>query len=168
MTASAETVLIVGTGNELLSDEGLGIHVVRSLVARVSLPAHIEVIEAGTALIDLVPEMAPHSRVILIDAIRAGGEPGTLYRIEIVAGSVLRTETSLPVSLHQWDILETLRAAALLGLMPRQLTLLGAEPEAMEPGLELSPRLTRAAEEIVAILLREVRCGTWGGVDGEH
>jgi len=165
MTASAETVLIVGAGNELLSDEGLGTHVVRSLMAWASLPAHVEVIEAGTALLDLVPEMARHSRVVLIDAIRAGGQPGTLYRIEIVAGSVLRTETSLPISLHQWGILETLRTAEVLGLMPRQLTLLGAEPEALEPGLELSARLTRAAEEIVAILLEEMRCGICGRFD---
>jgi hydrogenase maturation protease len=159
MTASAETVLIVGTGNELLGDEGLGIHVVRSLVARTSLPAHVEVIEAGTALLDLLPEMARCSRVILIDAIRAGGEPGTLYRLEIVAGSVLQTDTSLPVSLHQWGILETLRSAEMLDLMPQQLTLLGAEPESVELGLELSPRLTKAAEKIVAILLQEARLG---------
>lgn len=165
MTVTAETVLIVGTGNELLGDEGLGIHVARSLVARCPLPADVEVIEAGTALLDLVPEMVRHSRVILIDAIRAGGEPATVYRIEIVADSVLQTETALPVSLHQWGILETLQAAKTLGLMPQQLTLLGAEPECIELSLELSPRLTKAAEKIVAILLQEVRPGIHGGKD---
>lgn len=160
MTVTAETALIVGVGNELLGDEGLGIHVVRSLAAESSLPAHAQVVEAGTALLDLIPEMARHSRVILIDAVQAGGEPGTLYRLDISAGSVLQRGPALPVSLHQWSILETLRTAEMLGLMPRQLTLLGAEPKVVEPGLELSPRLMSAADKIVAVLLREVRAGS--------
>jgi len=159
MTDTAETVLIVGTGNELLGDEGLGIHVVRSLRARACLPAHVELIEAGTALLDFIPQMARHGRVILVDAIRAGGEPGTLYRLEVVAGSVLQRETCLPISLHEWGIRETLWAAEMLGMMPERLTLLGAEPETVEPSLELSPRLAGAAEKIVG-LLREVAGAT--------
>jgi hydrogenase maturation protease len=155
MTDTAETVLIVGAGNELLGDEGLGIHVVRLLVAQASLPAHVEVLEAGTALLDLIPEMARHCRVILIDAIQMGGQPGTLYRFDVVADSVLQAETALPVSLHQWGIVETLRSAEMLGLMPNRVTVLGAEPEAVVPCLELSPRLTTAAGKIVAILLQE-------------
>ena len=155
MTVAAETVLIAGVGNELLGDEGIGIHVVRSLAAGMSLPGHAEVVEAGTALLHLVPEMARHSRVFLIDAIRAGGEPGTVYRLDIPAGSLLHMESASPVSLHQWTILETLRTAEMLGLLPQRLTVIGAEPEVVEPRLELSPRLGKAAGRIVAMLLDE-------------
>jgi hydrogenase maturation protease len=154
MTGAPETVLILGVGNELLGDEGLGIHVARALIVQ-SLPEHVQVIEAGTALLDLLPEMARHDRVILVDAVRAGREPGTIYRVEMVAGSIRQKEMPLQFSLHEWGILETLQAGETMGLMPKQLELLGAEPEKMELTMELSPRLERAAEQIVDLLVSE-------------
>jgi hydrogenase maturation protease len=159
MADPTKTVLVIGTGNELLGDEGLGVHVARALLARDGLPEHVEVLEAGTALLDLLPHMSRYPQVILVDAVRAGQEPGSLYRLEIVAGSALQPVSYPPVSLHEWGILETLHAAETLGLMPGQLTLLGAEPEIVEPSLELSPRLARAAAQIVALLLDEVTRG---------
>lgn len=150
------TVLVVGTGNELLSDEGFGVHVARRLQACGELPASVDVCEIGTALLDLLPEMARHSRVIILDAVRTGREPGTLYRLEIVADSVRQADITPPISLHEWGIMETLRAAEWLGLMPQQLTLLGAEPETLGPGLRLSPRLADAAARIVEIILAEL------------
>jgi hydrogenase maturation protease len=151
------TMLIVGVGNELLGDEGLGVHVARSLLQRSPpLPPHVEVMDAGTALLDILPEMARHARVFVVDAIRCGKEPGTLYRAEVDSSFLGRTEASPPLSLHQWDLLETLRVGEALGLLPAQLTLLGAEPETISPGTSLSLRLAQAAEDIVAALLTEI------------
>lgn len=155
MSITPGTVLIIGAGNELLADEGLGVHVVRALLAG-EPPPHVTVLEAGTALLDLLPEMSRHSRVILVDAVSAGRDPGTLYRLEIVKDSICQTETLPPFSLHEWGIVETLQAAEKLGLMPHQLTLLGAEPATIQLGLELSPWLAKAAEQIVALISEEV------------
>lgn len=149
-------MLILGVGNELLGDEGLGVHVARSLLdGRCSLPADVKVLEAGTALLDFVPEMSRHARVFVVDVVRTGREPGTLYRWEVVADSVRRMETLPSTSLHEWGLLETLRAAEMLGLMPKNLTLLGAEPQTIEPSMELSPRLAQVVEKLVTILLEE-------------
>lgn len=156
MTAASEKVLIVGVGNELLGDEGLGVHVARSLLAaKDSLPAQVDVREAGTALLDLVAEMPRYSRVVIVDAVRAGQEAGTVYRVESVAEFARQFEANLPLSLHQWNLIETLQVAEKLGLLPRQLTLIGAEPESIGPSIELSPKLARAAEKIISILLAE-------------
>ena len=162
MNASGDRMLIVGMGNELLSDEGLGIHVVRSLLdTRSSLPAEVQILEAGTALLDALEEMSGYPRVILVDAVRAGRDPGTLYRWEVVSDSIRRFETLPPTSLHDWDLIDTLRASEMLGLLPKNITLFGAEPEFLEPGMELSPKVARAAEQLIAILREEVssQCG---------
>lgn len=156
MSGERETILIVGIGNELLGDEGLGVHVARWLLAaKDSLPAQVDVLEAGTALLDLVAEMPRYSRVVIVDAVRAGQEAGTVYRVESVAEFARQLEANLPISLHQWNLIETLQVAGKLGLLPRQLTLIGAEPESIDPSTELSPKLAQAAEKIISILLAE-------------
>jgi len=165
MSLPGEKVLIVGIGNELLGDEGLGVHVARSLLgAKASLPPQVEVLDAGTALLDLLPEMSRYSRVILVDAVRAGQEAGRIYRLESLADFAGQLDTNPRMSLHQWDLMETLRVAEMLGLLPKKLSLVGAEPESIAPGTELSPKLTQAAEKIVSILLDEASSteqGNW-------
>jgi hydrogenase maturation protease len=157
MSADAESILIVGIGNELLGDEGLGVHVARRLqAAAYALPAHVSVLECGTCLLDVLPEMSHHSHVIIVDAMRGGQKAGTVYRAEL-PGNLDAELPAVPyLSLHQWGAIETLRAAKLLGMSPRRTTLVGAEPECMEPSLELSPALARAAEQIAATLLAEL------------
>lgn len=166
MTARSETrgvaparprVLIVGVGNELLGDEGLGVHVARTLLARRnSLPAGVDVIEAGTSLLDLLGELARCERVILVDAVRAGGEPGTIYWLEPAKGLAADAPEPAPLSLHEWSLLEALRAAEKLHLLPPELSLVGAEPQATELSLQLSPAVERAARGIVATLTEEL------------
>jgi hydrogenase maturation protease len=166
MSTGDQSVLIIGVGNDLLGDEGLGPHVARSLLSRKDLPAQVEVCEAGTALLDLLPAMAHHDRVILVDAIRTGREPGTVYRTELVTGSLFQSAAVLPVSLHEWGIIETLRVAEMLGLMPKQLTLLGAEPETLEPHIGLSALVALAAERIIGHILEETGCLAHDGAAG--
>lgn len=157
MTGRKQAVLVVGIGNVLLGDEGLGVHVARSLEAmQGSLPENLHVLEAGTALFDVLAEMARYPCVILVDAVRAGREPGTVYRADGLAEIASSGESRPAVSLHELDLSQTLRMAELLGYLPAQLSLLGAEPASMALGTQLSPPLAQAAEKIVALLLNEL------------
>ncbi|KAB2967038.1 MAG: hydrogenase maturation protease [Thermoanaerobaculia bacterium] len=167
-----EQVLVVGIGNELLGDEGLGVHVARSLLERPELPdCGLEVLEAGTSLLDALPEMARYQRVILVDAVVAGGEPGTIYRTRSVAPLLAAEMPPREISLHQWNLIEVFRVARTLNLTPAAVELIGAEPAQMGPGLELSPTLARSAARIVELLIAEhggqtaPRAGSAGGAD---
>ncbi len=163
VSATSESLLIVGIGNELLGDEGLGVHVARALLQRrPALPAAVEVLEAGTALLDVLPEMSRYSRVVIVDAIRGGKDPGTVYRAELDL-DCQPARGALPLSLHQVDVVETLAVADALGLRPRRLTLVGAEPESMAAGTELSPRLAKAAQAIASLLAEEASGGREAG-----
>jgi hydrogenase maturation protease len=159
-------VLVIGVGNELLGDEGLGVHVARSLRDRAAAARfRIEVLEAGTALFDLAPEIARHSHVVLVDAIRAGAPPGTVYRMEWRPGLAGTPAAGLPLSLHDWGFLETLRAIELLGMLPARLTIIGAEPARVEPGTELSEPAAMAKQRIVEMIERLAEAD-WPARDG--
>jgi len=148
---------VVGVGNELMGDEGVGVHVARSLLSRQdALPAGLEVIEAGTALLDIVHELSRYARVIVVDAVCAGGTPGTVYRFEWPAGLTDLAEPGVPLSLHQWGLGETLRAGHALGLEPHDLTIIGIEPETLEPSTDLSPPVAGAAARVVEMLVAEL------------
>lgn len=156
MDHEAERILIVGVGNELLGDEGLGVHVVRALQAmRPALPGHVDVLEAGTSLMDALPRMVSYARVIIVDAVQAGKRPGSIHRIEAGRGFEKQWGCGGVVSLHELGVAETLEIGALMGLRPKSLLMVGAEPERIEPGMELSPRLVHAAKRIVSMLLSE-------------
>ena len=149
------SILVVGIGNELLGDEGVGVHVARALEAQAPGAAPFDVLEAGTSLLDAALEMSRYERVVLIDAVLAGREPVTVYRWEEAAGLADGAPQKVPLSLHDGEAAQTLRAARAMGLEPPHLTLIGVEPANLAMGTELSPEARRAAQRIVAQLLEE-------------
>jgi hydrogenase maturation protease len=142
---------VVGIGNGLMKDDGVGIHVVRAL-ADVALPEGTEVIDAGTSC-ETAFDVAGFDRLILIDAVRGGGAPGTIYRFpgdtEVDEGTGCRAG-------HDVRLLETLRLAAHPGGGP-DLYIVGVEPEEIDWGLDLSPAVRGAVPRVVEIVQQELR-----------
>jgi hydrogenase maturation protease len=161
LVETAGATLVIGVGNELLSDEGVGVHVARLIASEPSLPASVVVIEAGTSLFDFVAEFPKYSRVILVDAVSAGKSPGTIWRADSVADFDDESEASSVLSLHDWGVVETLSAAKKLDMVPERLTIIGVEPETTEPGIGLSPRVSQAAARIIANILGEIAPVGW-------
>ena len=79
-TQRSERLLILGIGNLLLGDEGVGVHAAQALMKK-DLPEGVTVLDIGTAILDALPELEKADRVIVIDAVMAGKEAGTVYRI---------------------------------------------------------------------------------------
>ncbi len=151
MSGRAET-LVVGVGNELLGDEGVGVHVARALRGR-ALCDGVEVLDGGTTGFELLPWFEGRERVILVDAIRTRAEPGAIYHIpaEEVAGFL-----PAPSSAHESDLGELIRAALALDPAP-EVRIVGVVPESLDRfSLELSPCLRRRFEAIVEAILDEV------------
>lgn len=146
--------LIAGLGNILLGDEGVGVHAVRKL-AEQGLPEGTDVVDAGTALGDLLNELGRYGRLILVDAVRGGGRAGQLYRLEIRSSGVLE-EAVAPMSLHEFGVAEALEQARALGILPRRVVLLGMEPARIEPGMELSAEAARALPALVRLVRAEL------------
>jgi hydrogenase maturation protease len=145
--------LILGVGNILLGDEGVGIHAIRELDKR-PLPPHVDVIDGGTAGLDLLDLMRGHERVIIIDAVEAGAEPGTIFRF--TPDEVTSEARALPLSLHQTEVLKVLELATYLGQPLPPVVIYGIQPESMDWSTELSSALRASLAKLVDAVLKEI------------
>ena len=143
-------VLILGIGNLLLSDEGVGVHAVRCLSER-ELPPGVEVLDGGTSGADLVDHLEGRTKVVVIDAASGDGPPGTVYRCE--ARELIEQEGAL--SLHEFGLADSLHMAERLGCAPKRVIVLGVQPATLEPGLELSPEVSAVLPGILKLALAE-------------
>ena len=148
-----EKIIVCGIGNTLLQDEGVGVHVVREL-RKLPLPASVEVIEAGTMLLDFIFQLREARQVILIDAMRADGPPGSIYHAD--AKELLRSQTDQPLSLHQVGPVQILKIMA-LEQDPPPCLVIGIEPASLDWGLELSETLQEKMPEILRVLQEQIR-----------
>ncbi|SPF31455.1 Ni,Fe-hydrogenase maturation factor (hup operon) [Syntrophobacter sp. SbD1] len=144
-------VVVLGVGNELFKDEGIGVHVVREL-ARQAFTFEVEIIEAGT-----VPDCwqgdKPVSRLVVIDAVHGGGEPGAIYKFspeDVDFGNGMLTSN------HQLSFLDSLKIGEITGCKPEKTVIIGIEPKEIAWGTELSDQLRDRIPEIVKIVLQEV------------
>ncbi len=141
-------------GNLLLCDEGVGVHVARALsltLAQRNLPPSVTVVEAGTAFLDVLPEIEKADRILLIDAMEAGGTPGSVYRVPF---DQCRHPDML-ASLHGFDLSRVLYMAG-SDRVP-EVTVFGIEPACIEWGTELSPAIQRILPAVEEAILNELQ-----------
>ena len=146
-------VLVLGVGNVLLGDEGIGVHVVRELEARYVLPGAVEVVDGGTSGMDLLDVLASRERVIIVDAVKTGDPPGTLVRLR---NDRVRRLFRARISPHQLGLSDLLATLALMDREPEQLLLLGAVPCCLDTGLSLSPLLSVRREDLLRAVVAEL------------
>jgi hydrogenase maturation protease len=127
-------ILVMGVGNILLSDEGVGVHAIEAMKG-MKLPENVEILDVGTGALDIIDIIANREKVIIIDAVRGGGEPGVVYRF---TPDDIAIQSPTPMSIHQFDIPGTLNMANLAGCMPREVVIFGIEPKQIDWDLELS------------------------------
>lgn len=149
-TETHARTLILGVGNILLRDEGIGVRVVEYLRTQ-DLPSDIELVDGGTAGADLIDILADRQVVLIIDAIDADAAPGTV--LKLTPEQVIAFETN-PLSLHSLDIPQTLAMTKILGCNPQKVILFGIVPRVIEPGFELSQELACLVPSIAATVLK--------------
>ncbi len=139
------STVVIGVGNPLMGDDGVGLEALRRLASRWHLPDEVEVIDGGTWGMNLLHLIEEADGVVLLDAIRAGEAPGTVVRLD---------RDDLPrmfvhkISPHQIDLQEVLALAELRGGLPERMVALGIEPERVELGVELSGAVRRSLGEL--------------------
>lgn len=146
-------ILVLGVGNVLLRDEGVGVRIIRELEARYQFPPNVRLVDGGVLGLSLMGTMMEADQVIVVDAVRGGDEPGTLYRFEWEAKP---EHIQYKDTLHQIDLMETMGTLPLLGQVPR-VTVLGVEYADIDNwGLELTPQVERAVEPLLAMVIGEL------------
>ena len=143
--------LILGMGNLLLGDEGVGVHAAHALARRDDLGADTQVIDAGTAFLDVLPELETAEKIIIVDAMEAGGTPGSVYRTPF--DNCIHPQ--MLVSLHGFDLSRVLFMAG--NQHNPSVTVFGVEPASIKWGMELSPAVRRTMPQLEQAIVDAVR-----------
>ncbi|AET66585.1 hydrogenase maturation protease [Desulfosporosinus orientis DSM 765] len=145
-------IMVMGVGNILLSDEGLGVRFLDEL-AKSTLPDNVELLEGGTAGLELVHLIQDVDYLIIVDALNADAEPGALFRFQ--PGDLQIMPEQYEVSFHQIGIIEVLTMANVLGKAPQTL-IFGIQPKCLEWGLEISPEIQALFPKLTELVHKEI------------
>jgi hydrogenase maturation protease len=148
-------LLILGLGNVLLEDDGVGAAAVAQLLDRFDVPDGVRVFDGGTLGLSLLPYVQSADAVILVDAVRADAPPGTLVRLD---GDDVGPAVATRLSPHQVGVADLLDGARWLEQYPRRVVLWGIVPASMELAVGLSPAVHAALTDLVDRVVDEGRC----------
>lgn len=154
MTARPTRLLVLGLGNPLCGDDGLGVAAVAELLRRHRPPDGALLLDGGTLGLSLLPHLEDAREAILVDAVRDRAPPGTLVRLE---GPDVRPAVEARLSVHQVGVADLVAVADLRGRLPRRLVLLGLVPATLEVGVGLSPAVASGLPALVEAVVEEAR-----------
>lgn len=145
MDDAAGRIIVLGVGNELLRDEGVGVIAARAF-GQETLPSNVDVVDGATGGLDLIFELEGFDQAIIIDAADMGLQPGTVrsFRLDEV-----QTALATPIaSLHEISLVDALEIGKLTGPMP-EVRIVGIQPREIAPGTGLSPEIGAAIPRII-------------------
>ena len=145
-------ILILGIGNILLRDEGVGVRVIEQM-QEIPVPDDVELVDGGTAGADLLDVLADRQKVIVVDAVQADCEPGTVLRF---TADDLVPPDGFRISLHELGLAEALTMTKQLGCAPPNVVLFGIKPKDTTCGLELSEEVEASLPKVVELILAEI------------
>lgn len=149
-----EKVLVLGVGNMLFTDEGIGVRAVELAEKRHVFPDNVTLLDGGTLGMGLMDALLNCDVAFVLDAVLGGDEPGSLYRL---TGDDLRKSVSFRDSMHQTDLVDTLIYCDWMGHRP-EAVVLGMEPvDYQTMGTELSPLAAQRLPLLVDLLIRELK-----------
>ena len=152
---NASKVAIIGIGNILLGDDGVGPYVVRTLEASYEFDPNVQVLDVGTPALDFIDNLVGMDAVILVDSVENDEPAGTitLYRKE----DILRHGISVRMDPHSPALGESLLTADLMGICPKELLLVGITGRTYDAGCELSAEVRETVDLAIDVVRAELR-----------
>jgi hydrogenase maturation protease len=147
-------VVVLGLGNPLMSDEGVGVFLIEKLAAAAEVYPHAEFIDAGTGGMNVLHLIADAKKAILIDCAFMGMTPGAIKKFS--ADDVKSVKQLAHASLHEADIVAVIDLARRLGQCPEEIVIFGIEPETVDAGRGLSTAVSGNVDEYLAVIREEL------------
>jgi len=147
------SILVLGIGNVLLRDEGVGVRLVEALDQGFVIPDGVELLDGGTSGIELLDHIRNRELLVIVDAMRNGHPPGTVYRVE---GEDVPAAFMTSISPHQLGISNLLATAQLTDSLPERAVLFGIEPEDISTGLGLSGSVSDGLAKLIREVVKEL------------
>jgi len=154
--AQSTKIVVLGIGNSIRMDDGLGIHALERLGKHPGLPAGLELVEGGTKGLELACYAAEASKLLILDAVDVGEAPGTVVRF---TGTDL---ANLPggKSVHELGLADLLLTLSLVAEQPQEIIVMGVQPDVIEWGTELSPVVEAALEPLIEAVTAQLTSWT--------
>lgn len=150
-------ITVLGVGNTLLTDEGLGVHVVNELEAEYDFSPPVNIIDGGTMGMELLSYMRNMTKLLLVDAVNGGDVPGTVYEFPHQEMESYFTDH---ISVHEVGMQDILRIRALQEDPLEDAVVIGVEPESLELGLEVSDTVRAVLPDVKARVIKQLEA--WG------
>ena len=147
-------VIVLGVGNTLLSDEGIGVRAIEKLQLDYILPPEVVVIDGGTTGMEMLEDLSNADHLIIIDAVRSGRAPAAIVRL---ADEQVPVFFKTKLSPHQIGLSDVLATLAFIGEQPGGVTVIGVEPVSLETGMALSPQVEARLPELMDLVVTELR-----------
>ena len=147
--------IVIGLGNVFMRDEGIGVHIVRELIARFNGKyPYIDFVDIGTAYISILHIISGKRKAVVIDCARMGEKPGTIKRF--TPKDVVSKKQISSLSVHENDFMAVLNLSRKLGEYPEEVVIFGIEPEKVEPGETLSVVLRKHFKDYIKVITAEL------------
>lgn len=153
-SAGMKKIIVLGVGNLLLTDEGIGVRAVEQFERQYALPPGVEVIDGGTAGMEMLEALENLDHLIIVDCARFNKPPATVF---VLHGDEVPSFFKLKISPHQIGISDVLGSLIFVGRSPADLSLIGIQPVLIETGMTLTPEVEALIPEIVAHIVAELR-----------
>jgi hydrogenase maturation protease len=146
-------ILVLGVGNLLLMDEGLGVRALETIEQRYEIPAGVELMDGGTSGMELLGYIQGRDALIILDAVTCNKSPGTIVRME---GDQVPALFRKKISPHQLGLSDLIAAARLTDSLPGKVVLFGVEPKELGTGLDLSDTVAGILEQLADLVAFEL------------
>lgn len=147
-------VVVLGVGNILLTDEGVGVRVVEQLEAQYVLPEGVVVIDAGTSAMEILEDLENLDLLVIADAVFAHQEPAALVKLQDGDVPAFFQRNMSP---HQVGLSDVLAALEFNGRAPKKVVICGIKPVSMQLGMELSPEVAAKVPALLEMVVGELR-----------
>lgn len=148
------SILVLGLGNILLQDEGIGVRVVEALEAAWEMPDGVTVVDGGTAGMDMLDTIAGYTHMVVADAVKTGAPAGTIV---LLRGEEVPAFFRGKLSPHQVGLSDLLATLSLQDEAPETVTLIGCVPHGMRTSLDMTPEMAAKVPEMMELLVGELR-----------
>lgn len=150
-----DKIIVLGVGNTLLKDEGIGVKVIEVLEREYDFPDAVQLVDGGTQGLWLMSTIQQARHLIVIDAVLGGGPAGSIYRLE---RNDLPKGLRAKQSSHDSDLIEALNSCSLIGIEPETVVVIGIEPQDISSyGMELTSTIASRVQELIGRVFLELK-----------
>lgn len=150
----SEKISAIGLGNILLRDEGVGVHAINTIKQRYTFSPEVEIIDGGTMGLDLLPIFEGRDKVLIIDAVDFGREPG---HIGIIENDGIPSVLNSKISVHHINLSDVLFAAKLMDISPSEICLIGIQPQSLDVGLDMTDGIKGKIEILIDAVIGKLK-----------